>query len=1010
MTYSLIIVTVLAAAGVFLQVTAVHTKEPVAGAEIRARLEAATRLILEKETASARAFVASAAFDKYLVAGTEELDGYAAMKALQHLCREGGFSSCRLFDAEGEFLADQLMSVDSETADEHPSPPPKPQKVADFDKVYAAVSSTDEGIFVLAQGPVAGSAGRIGWLELVKPLAQGLCRELAETAGLTAGAATLRGALFCSSAENNLAQALQKEADNQPFVAGSARAVGSLTFLVSEFCTSEGEPPLFLLLGEQIGRSAVQSGGIDGRMLAAVLAVVLVFMVSVVMHIRRGWRQPLLAAAQQLASFEFMRASESRTEGVRDVLQKQGPPEMQRLAARVNEMTEVALSECRRLRLEKQQTDARLAKVAELLRIGDGAFRIFLEKAYQFERTCSALLAALDEGGDPLQIAGQLLRHTYNLKSNARLFNFRHIDQPALDLEEYLISTLRHATPDRGFAVPVRQQLDRIRDEVAGYVELRTRVMPESGSEEALHSREYLRSAWIMSVTGRLFAWLKNPERDPLVASRLHAEYRSAVSSFGKEDLKEYVRRFDRMLASMGKAQGKRLKQLEVTGNYQHFSPEIMQHLNDVFLHCLRNAFDHGLETPARREATGKAPAGTIVIESNYYSGICSIVLRDDGRGIDPGQLRSIAVERRLCSVAEARELSDRQLLDMLFRTGFTTASFTSDTSGRGVGMDTVRQIVRAMGGEVWVESEVGEGTAVHMHFPVSEFGHATGHGLFNPVVGTEHAAAAAAAIAPALNVTVLAPQQLRERGLVVCDRYLFSESIQCIIRQAAASGATSIELALDHLRQDGVTSLEAYALQVTVTGGKKNVSPVDTGFESRLFAMLTEAGIVLNDDRATEGVFELRLTGAASGWFGERKVTAVVPDSMLDAMRALFTSVAAERFPSVRVHVVSVGELECGSETPGDGAIMVLDDATLADERVTLFYEAARTAASVVMICDDMESLNRERLFFLVRNPLIVEDMLDAESAAANIELSLERRLFRLTQEAKGVAGLEAA
>jgi len=142
--------------------------------------------------------------------------------------------------------------------------------------------------------------------------------------------------------------------------------------------------------------------------------------------------------------------------------------------------------------------------------------------------------------------------------------------------------------------------------------------------------------------------------------------------------------------------------------------------LDRTVVEALRNSLDHGLEPPEDRAAAGKPKAGTLEISARHAGGNVVIEVRDDGRGIDPVKVGRRAVERGLIGAEAAAALDAKGAAELLFQPGFSTAEVTSDVSGRGVGMDAVRTMIRELGGEVTLTSEVGHGTVAQIRLPLT--------------------------------------------------------------------------------------------------------------------------------------------------------------------------------------------------------------------------------------------------------------------------------------------------
>src|SRR6185295_1702119 len=176
---------------------------------------------------------------------------------------------------------------------------------------------------------------------------------------------------------------------------------------------------------------------------------------------------------------------------------------------------------------------------------------------------------------------------------------------------------------------------------------------------------------------------------------------------------------FPRAVRDIASSQGKQVDlQIENTG--VGVDRSMINDVRDALIHLVRNAVDHGLEAPDFREALGKPSTGRISIRVRADGDMLAVELEDDGRGIDPERLRSVAVARRILTPAQGAALSERETIELIFRPGFSTREEVSELSGRGVGMDVVKRKVEALGGSVSVQSRVGRGTTVGLRLPQS--------------------------------------------------------------------------------------------------------------------------------------------------------------------------------------------------------------------------------------------------------------------------------------------------
>lgn len=159
---------------------------------------------------------------------------------------------------------------------------------------------------------------------------------------------------------------------------------------------------------------------------------------------------------------------------------------------------------------------------------------------------------------------------------------------------------------------------------------------------------------------------------------------------------------------------------LTLLGETTELDRKVIEALGDPLVHLLRNALDHGIETPDEREAAGKPRQGRIEISARTFGSHAHLILRDDGCGIDPQRVREAAARKNLITAETASVLSDQDAIELIFAPGFSTAQMITDISGRGVGMDVVRTNIMEIGGQVRIESQVGIGTTITLILPLT--------------------------------------------------------------------------------------------------------------------------------------------------------------------------------------------------------------------------------------------------------------------------------------------------
>jgi two-component system, chemotaxis family, sensor histidine kinase and response regulator WspE len=199
------------------------------------------------------------------------------------------------------------------------------------------------------------------------------------------------------------------------------------------------------------------------------------------------------------------------------------------------------------------------------------------------------------------------------------------------------------------------------------------------------------------------------------LSGRLHHE----VLASRMRPLADGVRGFPRLVRDIARNLGKQV-QLVVAGETTGVDRDILEKLEAPLNHLIRNGLDHAIELPEERLAAGKAATGTIRLEARHRAGMLQIILSDDGRGIDPRRLRAKVVERGLATASMVEQLTEAELLEFLFLPGFSTKEKVTEISGRGVGLDVVQNMVRAVGGFVRVTSQLGQGTRFTLQLPIT--------------------------------------------------------------------------------------------------------------------------------------------------------------------------------------------------------------------------------------------------------------------------------------------------
>jgi len=201
--------------------------------------------------------------------------------------------------------------------------------------------------------------------------------------------------------------------------------------------------------------------------------------------------------------------------------------------------------------------------------------------------------------------------------------------------------------------------------------------------------------------------------------SRITTDLQDTIMQARMVPLETLFRKFPRMVRDLARKLDKQVR-FVVSGEDTELDRAVIEQIGDPLVHLIRNALDHGLESPAERRAAGKDPEGVVELRAYHQENSIYIEVGDDGRGIDADKVRQVAVAKGLLTPEQAQQLDRAEALELLFLPGFSTAGQVSDVSGRGVGLDVVRKNIQRVNGTVTVESHPGQGTRWIIRLPLT--------------------------------------------------------------------------------------------------------------------------------------------------------------------------------------------------------------------------------------------------------------------------------------------------
>lgn len=201
--------------------------------------------------------------------------------------------------------------------------------------------------------------------------------------------------------------------------------------------------------------------------------------------------------------------------------------------------------------------------------------------------------------------------------------------------------------------------------------------------------------------------------------NRISLDLQNVVMKIRMVPISFVFNRFPRMVRDLAKQLNKEIN-FVVQGEDTELDRTFVEDIGEPLLHMLRNAIDHGIESKEERLTKGKPPVGTVVLSARHEGNNVVIEVRDDGRGIDRSTVIKKAVEKGLITEAQAESLPDEKVYEFLFMPGFSTKTETTELSGRGVGLDVVKNVVESLNGTVSIESVKNKGTAVTVRLPLT--------------------------------------------------------------------------------------------------------------------------------------------------------------------------------------------------------------------------------------------------------------------------------------------------
>lgn len=214
---------------------------------------------------------------------------------------------------------------------------------------------------------------------------------------------------------------------------------------------------------------------------------------------------------------------------------------------------------------------------------------------------------------------------------------------------------------------------------------------------------------------------IQNPELEETVErmTRVSSGLQNIILNMRMVPVDHVFNRFPRMVRQLARDLGKELE-LNIIGAETELDRTVIDEIGDPIVHLLRNAIDHGIETPEVRVANGKPSTGTIELKAYHSGNHVFIEIEDNGRGINKQKVIDKAIKNKVITESEAERMSDQEVYELIMSSGFSTADTVSDVSGRGVGLDVVRTTIESLGGLITIDSIEGKGSKFSIQLPLT--------------------------------------------------------------------------------------------------------------------------------------------------------------------------------------------------------------------------------------------------------------------------------------------------
>jgi two-component system, chemotaxis family, sensor kinase CheA len=359
-----------------------------------------------------------------------------------------------------------------------------------------------------------------------------------------------------------------------------------------------------------------------------------------------------------------------------------------------------------------------LEKLGEVIKANPSVEQLEEE---QFDDEFTVTIVSKD---DPEDIKGKIMKVSEVVKTDLRSLEFD------LEINEETVEVLDNSKAADKSNLPAAEQSQSNAPEVSPVIDKKGSVKQQSNSSKTIRVNierlDILMNLFeeLVIDRGRLEQISKDLENGELTEtvermSRISGDLQNIILNMRMVQVETVFNRFPRMIRQLARDLNKKIN-LEIVGAETELDRTVIDEIGDPLVHLLRNSVDHGIESPEVRRAKGKNEEGTVVLRAFHSGNHVFIEIEDDGAGINRDKVLKKAISKGIITEQSAAGFTDKQAYELILSSGFSTADTISDISGRGVGLDVVKNTIESLGGSISIDSKENEGTIFSIQLPLT--------------------------------------------------------------------------------------------------------------------------------------------------------------------------------------------------------------------------------------------------------------------------------------------------